>query len=83
MTNSVLHPVTGNEMQYKKIMKHPTLGQQYKIGFGNELGCLCQGIRDIQGTNKCFFVELTNIPKDRKIKYGKLVFHYKPKKTEK
>jgi hypothetical protein len=71
--NSVLQPATGKEMQYNDLTKHPTLGPLYKKGLGNELGCLCQGIRDIQGTNNCFFVELANIPKDRKITYGKLL----------
>jgi hypothetical protein len=71
--NAVINPASGKEMQYKDIMQNPTLGPKYKTGFGNELGRLCQGIRDIQGTNTCFFVELSNIPKDRKIRYGKLV----------
>jgi hypothetical protein len=53
-------------------MQHPKMSPKYKTGFGNELGRLCQGIKDIQGTNICFFVELANIPKDRKITYGKL-----------
>jgi hypothetical protein len=70
-------------MQYKDIMQHPTLGPKYKTGFGNELGRLCQGIRYIQGTNTCFFIELSNIPKDRKITYGKLVCDHKPNKVEK
>jgi hypothetical protein len=30
-----------------------------------------------------FFIKLTNIPKDRKITYGKTVCDYKPHKTEK
>jgi hypothetical protein len=64
-------------------MQHPTLAPKYKTGFGNELGHLCQGIRDIQGTNTCFFVELSNIPKERKITYGKLVCDHKSNKTEK
>jgi hypothetical protein len=50
--NYVLHPASGKEMQYKDIMQHPTLGRKYKTGLGNELGRLCQGIRDIQGNNK-------------------------------
>jgi hypothetical protein len=83
MMNAVLHPASGKEMQYKYIMQHPTLGPKYKTGFGNELGRLCQGIRDIQGTNTCFFVELSNMPKDRKITYGKLVCDHKPNKTDK
>jgi hypothetical protein len=32
MMNAVLYPATGKEMQYKDIMKHPTLGPQYKKG---------------------------------------------------
>jgi hypothetical protein len=83
MMNAVLHPASGKEMQYKDIMQHPTLGPTYKTDFGNELGRLCQEIRDIQGTNTCFFVALANIPKDRTIKYGKLVCNYKTNKTEK
>jgi hypothetical protein len=75
--NAVLHPDSGKEMQYKNIMQHPTLGPKYKTGFRNELGRLCQGIRDIQGTNTYFFVELSNIRKDRKITYGKLVCDHK------
>jgi hypothetical protein len=67
MMNAVLHPVSGNKMQYKDIMQHPTLGPKYKTGFGNELGRLWKGIRDIQGTNTCFFVELSNITKDQKL----------------
>jgi hypothetical protein len=39
--------------------------------------------RDIPGTNTCFFIKLTNIPKDRKITYGKIVCDYKPHKKEK
>jgi hypothetical protein len=82
MMNAVLHPATGKEIQYKDIMKHPLLRPRYKKGFGNERGRLCQGIRDIKGTNTCFFVELKTIPKDRKITYGKLVCDHKPNKAE-
>jgi hypothetical protein len=82
MMNSVLHPATDKEMQYKDLVKKSTLGPLYKKVFGNEHGRLFQGIRDIQGTSTCFFVELTNIPKDRKITYGKLVCDHKPHKAE-
>jgi hypothetical protein len=44
------------------------------------VGRLFQGIRDIQGTKTFFFVDLTNIPKDRHITYEKIVCDYKPKK---
>jgi hypothetical protein len=55
----------------------------WKRGFGNEEGRLLQGIRDIPGTNTCFFVELKNIPKYRQITYGKIVCDYKPHKKQK
>jgi hypothetical protein len=64
--NSVIHPVTGKEIKYKDIMKDPELAPLFEICLGNELGCICQGIRDIAGTNTAFFVKLASIPKDRK-----------------
>jgi hypothetical protein len=83
MMNAFLHPDTGKEMQYKDLMKKSTLGPLYQKGLGNELGRPFQGIQDIQGTNTCFFVDLTNIPKDRKITYAKLVCNHKLHKAEK
>jgi hypothetical protein len=68
--NAVVHPVNGKEMEYMALMKDPRLQPLWKRGFGNEYGRLFQGIRDIPGTDTCFFIKLTNIPKDRKITYG-------------
>jgi hypothetical protein len=65
------------------LIKDPYLQPLWKSGFSNEAGRLFQGIHDIPGTNTCFFVELKNIPKDRKITYGKIICDYKPHKKEK
>jgi hypothetical protein len=81
--NAVVHPITGKEMEYMALMKDRRLQPLWTIGFGNECGRLFQGIRDIPGTDTCFFIKLTNIPKDRKITYGKIVCDNKPHKTEK
>jgi hypothetical protein len=81
--NAVIHPVTGKEMEYMALMKDPQLQPLWTRGFGNECGRLFQGIRDIPGTDTCFFITLTSIPKDRKITYGKMVCDYKPHKKEK
>jgi hypothetical protein len=70
-------------MEYMALMKEPDLQPLWKRGFGNEAGRLFQGTHDIPGTDTCFFVELTNIPKIRKIMYGKIVCDYKPHKKEK
>jgi hypothetical protein len=64
-------------------MTDPELAPFFKIGLGNELGRICQVIRDIAGTNTAFFVELSSIRKYRKITYGKQVCDYKPNKTKK
>jgi hypothetical protein len=82
MMNSVIHPSTGKEMQYKYLMKDPDLGPSFEISLSNELGQICQGIREIAGTNTAFFIDLKSIPKNRKITYGKLVCDFKPNKNE-
>jgi hypothetical protein len=81
--NNVIHPVTGKTKEYPALMKPPRLQPLWTRGFGNECRRLFQGILDIPGTDTCFFIKLTNIPKDRKITYGKIVCDYKPHKKEK
>jgi hypothetical protein len=83
LANTVIHPVTGKEMEYMALMKDPRLQPLWTRGFGNECGRLFQGIWDIPGTDTCFFIKLTNIPKDRKITYGKIVCDYKPHRNKK
>jgi hypothetical protein len=70
-------------MEYTALMKDPQLKKLWTRGFGNKCVRLFQGIRDIAGTDTCFFIKLTNIQKDRKITYGKIVCDYKPHKKEK
>jgi hypothetical protein len=54
LTNEVLHPVTGKEMEYMTLMKDPVLQLLWKRGFGNEMDRLLQGIHDIQRTTTFF-----------------------------
>jgi hypothetical protein len=83
LANAVIHYITGKEMEYTALMKDPQLQPLWTRGFGSECGRLFQGIQDIAGTDTCFFIKLTNTPKDRKITYGKIVCDYKPHKKEK
>jgi hypothetical protein len=80
--NDVIHPITGKEMEYMALVKDRRLQPLCKRGFGNECGRLFQGIWDTPGTDTCFFIKLTSIPKDRKITYGKIFCDYKPHKKE-
>jgi hypothetical protein len=73
LANAVIHPTTRKEMEYTALMKDPRLQPLWTRGFGNEYGRLFQAIRNIAGIDTCFFIKLTNIPKDRKITYGKIV----------
>jgi hypothetical protein len=70
-------------MEYTALVRDPQLKPLWTRGFGNECGRLFQGTRDIAGTDTCFFVTLTDIPKDRNITYGKIVCDYKPHQKEK
>jgi hypothetical protein len=81
--NAVIHPITGKEMEYMAFMKDSRLQPLWTRGFGNKYVRLFQGIRDIAGTDTCLSIKLTNIPKDRKITYGNIVYNYKPHKKEK
>jgi hypothetical protein len=83
LADAVIHPVNGGKMEYTALMKDPQLQPLWTRGFGNECGRLFQGIRDIVGTDTCFFIKLTNILKDRKTTYGEIVCDYKPHKKEK
>jgi hypothetical protein len=83
IANAAVHPVTSKQMENMAHMNEPDLQPLWNRGFSNEACHLLQGIHDIPGTNTRFFVELTNIPKDRKITYGKIFCDYKPHKKEK
>jgi hypothetical protein len=80
---AVIHPITGNEMEYSALMKYPRLQPLWTWGFGNECSSLFQGIQDIPGTDTCFFTTFKNIPEDRNITFGNIVCDYKPHKQEK
>jgi hypothetical protein len=82
-TITVIHPTTGKEMEYMALMKDAHLQPLWQRGFGNKCGCLFQGIWDTPCIDTCFFIKLTNIPKNRKITYGKIVCDCKPHKKEK
>jgi hypothetical protein len=81
--NTVIHPITGKEIETSAIMKDPRLQPLWTRGFGNECGHLFQGIQDIPRTDTCFFTTLKNTRKDRKITCSKIVCDYKPHKQEK
>ena len=47
------------------------------------MGQLAQGIRMVKGENTVIFITKTQVPKDKKVTYGKIVCKVKPEKEEK
>ena len=47
-----------------------------------EIGRLFQGIRDIEGTEKCFFIHKNEVPQYSKVTYSCIVCNTKPKKKK-
>jgi hypothetical protein len=80
--HSVVHPVTGKQMEYMALMKDPDLQPCWKRGFSNEVGRLFQGIYDIPGTNTCFFVELKRYQMTGKSRMAKLYVTTSPTKKK-
>lgn len=70
-------------MEYKHFIADPDYKDTWSTSFANELGQLFQGIRDIDGTNTCYFIPVTAMPEGRKAMYGKLVCHVQLEKKEK
>ena len=51
--NAVMCPETGKSQDYRHLIKGPDKPKWTKA-MTNEIGCLFQGIRDIEGTNTFF-----------------------------
>ena len=50
--------------------------------FANELGRLFQGIRDIPGTDTCFFIKKSQVPKHKRATYGRICCNARLQKEE-
>ena len=81
-SNSVTHQISGVAQKYRHLIKGP-LRKIWERSFGNELGQLAQGIREVKGTNRVMFIPKYKIPKDKKVTYGKIVCEMKPEKEDK
>ena len=66
VANGVVHPVTKETItKYKKIIDDPLMRVVWSKAMCKELGRLCQGFEDTEGTNTMRFLDLegiSNIP---------------------
>lgn len=84
VANAVVHPETGQPMEYRELIRHPTTTADWMISSANEFGRLAQGVRDIPGTDTIFFIQRHEIPEDRQgnVTYLRFVCDYRPQKSE-
>ena len=82
---AIIDETTGESMEYRDLIKNEKLRPIWERSLANELGRLCNGIRDIVGTNTMEFIPKSEIPKDRlkDVTYGRIVVSYRPQKLEK
>jgi hypothetical protein len=73
---------TGQQLEYRQLLQQPNLKPIWERAFGNELGRLAKGVRDIKGTDTILFIHTSEIPKEITITYRRLVCDILPQKAE-
>ena len=79
--NAVTHQISGVPQEYRHLITGPEK-KIWEISFAKELGKLSQGIREVKGTNIVIFIIKYQVPKYKKVKYGKIVCEVKPERGE-
>jgi hypothetical protein len=81
--NSVINPETGQSQEHKHLIQGPDK-ELWTTSFANELGRLAQdvGSRMPAGTEPVFFIKRSQVPKGRKVTYGRIAGGIRPEKKE-
>ena len=86
VANGVVHPVTKETItKYKTLINDPLLRDVWSKAMCKELGRLCQGYGDTEGTSTMQFLdkeEISNIPRDRVVTYARIVVDYRQQKKD-
>jgi hypothetical protein len=73
---------TGDVLGYHHLMKIDKHKKVWANGFTNEIGQLFQGIRNVPGTDTCFFIPKSLIPAHKRPTYERICRNYQPQKEE-
>ncbi len=79
---AVIDDDTGAVLEYRHLIKSEKYSRIWERSNANELGRLFQGIRDIPGTDTCFFIRKSQVPKHKRDTYGRIVCNVRPQKKE-
>ena len=81
---AIIDEITGEKMEYRDLIKRPTLRDTWHKSLANEVGCLTQCICNVEGTTTLFFIPQSKIlmHRGKEITYGRIVVAYKPDKLK-
>ena len=85
LVNAVIDQETGEKLEYRDLLRHPTLKKDWEISGANEFGRLAQGVGGrIKGTDTIKFIRKEEIPPERRrdCTYGRFVVKVRPEKTK-
>jgi hypothetical protein len=80
---TIIHDNTGDVLEYCHLMKMDKHKKVWAHRFANEFGQLFQGIRNVPGTDTCFFIPKSLVPTHKCPTYGRICCNYQPQKEEK
>jgi hypothetical protein len=81
--SAIIDDNTGDVLKYHHLLKIDKHKQVWAHDFANEIGQLFQGIRNVLGTNTCFFIPKSHIPAHKCPTCGRICCNYQPQKEEK
>ncbi len=79
---AIINQDTSNTLEYHQLIKIPKYWDIWTHIFANELGRLFQGICKHKGTDTCFFIKKSDVPKGRTYKYDHIVCNYQPQQDK-
>ena len=79
---AIIDDKTGKSLEYRQLIQIDRYKKIWSRSYANELGRLAQGIRDIPGTDTIKFIRKYQVPKGRKVTYGRIVCTHRPQKSE-
>jgi hypothetical protein len=78
---TIIDKETGAVLKYRHLVKNPAKKTVWETSFTNKIGRLFQGIRDLKGTNMCFFIQKLQVPTNKQPMHGRIVCCFCLQKT--
>jgi hypothetical protein len=79
---AIIDKDTGAVLEYRHLVKNPATKTVWETSFTKKIGHLFQGIRELKGTNTCFFIKKSQVPTNKQPTYSQIVCNFFPQKKE-